>query len=186
MAASPDPPDWRALLAHDLRAAMSDVIGGLRLIEPDSLPEAARTQIGRIHVASELLARLLEEALQDAPAGDAPEDHGALDLWRFLDDELRRWHGASRPTGTRVTLTRGEDVPRVVRIDGLALRRIVANLMSNALRHAPGGTIALSAALDPSGALRFRIRDDGPGFPEDMLDRLQEPSTRHGPPESAS
>lgn len=173
-------PDPIELLAHDIRATVSDVIGGLRLIDPDDLPEAAREQIGRIHVASELLARLVEEILQGAP-GEGPEpDVGVLNLRRFLDDELRRWHGASRPTGTRVLLDRGDSVPHVVHLNGLHLRRIIANLMGNALRHAPGGTVELGATVYDDGTLSMCVSDDGPGFPEDLLPRLFDPATSGG------
>src|SRR6056297_2056114 len=105
----PDAPDRRDLLAHDIRAAVSDVIGGLRLIDPEDLSEVNREQFGRVHVASELLARLVEEMLLDAPV-EQPEI-GVLNLRRFLDDELRRWHGAARPTGTRVDLNRAPGLP---------------------------------------------------------------------------
>jgi CheY-like chemotaxis protein len=176
MAGRHGPPDTRALLAHDIRAAVADVIGGLRLIDPGLLPEMARTQLGRVQVSSELLARLVEEVLDDAPAGAA--EPGALDLHRFLDDELRRWHGASRPTGTRVALDRRPELPRTVRLDGLSMRRILANLMANALRHAEGGTVTLAAGVDAEGALWLSVQDDGPGFPEDLLPRLFEPATR--------
>ncbi|GIT92505.1 hypothetical protein JANAI62_29630 [Jannaschia pagri] len=174
---SPDPVE---LLAHDIRAAVSDVIGGLRLIDPDDLSEAAREQFGRVHVASELLARLVEEMLLGTPGQGVETEVGVLNLHRFLDDELRRWHGASRPTGTMVTLNRSETLPEVVRLNGLHLRRIVANLMGNALRHAPGGTVELGAGVYEDGALRFCVSDDGPGFPPDLLPRLFDPATRGG------
>ncbi|TFL17771.1 hybrid sensor histidine kinase/response regulator [Jannaschia formosa] len=175
--ARPDaPPDRRDLLAHDIRAAVSDVIGGLRLIDPDDLSEVNREQLGRIHVASELLARLVEEMLLDAPAEQA--EVGVLNLRRFLDDELRRWHGAGRPTGTRVMLDRTPEVPEVVRLDGLHLRRVVANLMGNALRHAPGGRVVLGAEVHADGTLSLCVSDDGPGFPDDLLPLLFRPATR--------
>lgn len=173
-------PDKVELLAHDIRAAVSDVIGGLRLIDPDDLSEAAREQVSRIHVASELLARLVEELLVGAPVEQEIVEAGALNLHRFLDDELRRWHGASRPTGTRVLLKRDETVPEVVRLNGLHLRRIIANLMGNALRHAPGGTVELGASVYEDGTLNLCVSDDGPGFPEDLIPRLFDPRTRGG------
>ena len=47
------------LLSHDIRSAVSDVIGGLRLIETQDLDAALRSQIGGIHASSEVLARLI-------------------------------------------------------------------------------------------------------------------------------
>ncbi|MGB3556169.1 MAG: ATP-binding protein [Jannaschia sp.] len=174
---APDPID---LLAHDIRAAVSDVIGGLRLIDPDDMPEGVREQLGRIHVASELLARLVEEMLHGAPGEGEVGDAGVLNLGRFLDDELRRWHGAARPTGTRILLDPKGELPDVVGLNGLHLRRVIANLMGNALRHAPGGTVSLGAQVYRDGTLSLCVSDDGPGFPPDLLTRLFDPATRGG------
>ena len=43
-------PDRVDLLVHDIRAALSDVIGGLRLIEPNDLPEAAQQYLEKIEL----------------------------------------------------------------------------------------------------------------------------------------
>nr|WP_275297026.1 hybrid sensor histidine kinase/response regulator [Jannaschia sp. Os4] len=94
---------------------------------------------------------------------DAPAPTGNLNLPRFLADELRRWRGHAAPDGTRVALDRGDGLPEVVRLDQLHLRRVVANLMANALRHAPGGAVDLAARLEDAD-LVIEARDDGPGF----------------------
>lgn len=171
--------DARQLLAHDIRAAVSDVIGGLRLLDRDRLPQEATRQIDRVHAASELLARLVEDLLDDAPR-DSMAAVGNLNLRRFLDDELRRWHGAAQGTGTRVTLDRAADLPEIVRLDLLHLRRIVANLMGNALRHGGDGRLVLGAELSADRTLSLRVTDDGPGFPEALLPNVFEPGAGLG------
>ncbi len=173
-------PDPRQLLAHDIRAAVSDVIGGLRLLDRDSLPEEATAQIDRVRAASELLARLVEDLMDDAPR-ESMAAVGNLNLRRFLDEELRRWHGAAQGTGTRVTLDRAADLPEIVRLDLLHLRRIVANVMANALRHGGEGRLVLGAELYRDRTLSICVTDDGPGFPEALLPHLFEPSVRGAP-----
>lgn len=171
--AGPPGPDPRALLGHDLRAAVSDVVGGLRLIDAAILPDAARAQVERVRAASELLARLVEE-MTDAPlagAARAGADLGHTRLGAFLSDEARRWQGQGGAGGPRVTLARGEGLPDLLPFDDLPLRRAVANLMANALRHARGA-VELRAAVAPDGALVLAVRDDGPGFGPDP-DRLR-------------
>ena len=171
-----DAPDPLSLLGHDIRAAVSDVIGGLRLIDRAALPPTARAQVERVHAASELLARLVEEVLagpfSEGRLADLP---GVLSLPRFLADELRRWHGHAVPSGTRVSLDRSGDLPDVVRLDQLRLRRIVSNLMGNALRHAAGGAVELAARRE-ADALVIEVRDDGPGFPADRKAVAFEPA----------
>lgn len=49
-------------LGHDLRAALADIIGGLRLISPDGLDDAARIQFEQLRASAESIA-----GLTDAP-----------------------------------------------------------------------------------------------------------------------
>ena len=176
----PDPParpDALKLLAHDIRSAISDVIGGLRLMDREMLPEGAAVQYERVQAASELLARLVEDLLAGTPRVGR-DQVGNLDLHRFLTDEFRRWHGATHGSGTSVTLELAPNVPRVVRLDLLSLRRVLANLMGNALRHAEGGQVRLAADLTDAGGLRIRVSDDGPGIPAELLPKIFDPATR--------
>ena len=89
-------PDGMQLLAHDIRSAVSDVIGGVRLMDRDTLPDDALQQLDRVQAASELLARLVEELLGGTPR-DTVGLVGNLNLNRFLDDEVRRWQSHKGP-----------------------------------------------------------------------------------------
>jgi signal transduction histidine kinase len=57
-----------------------------------------------------------------------------------------------------------------------ALRRIVTNLVENALRYA--GDVEIGLGVGAGGALELEVRDRGPGIPEDELARVIEPYYR--------
>ena len=57
----------------------------------------------------------------------------------------------------------------------LALRRCLANLVDNALRYGKRATVVIE---DGPAALVLRVRDDGPGLPDDQLERAFEPFFR--------
>jgi signal transduction histidine kinase len=62
--------------------------------------------------------------------------------------------------------------PAIVQGDAELLRRAVENVMRNAVVHAPPGT-AVEATLEAAnGRAAVRIRDYGPGVPEEALPRL--------------
>ncbi|MDE3121548.1 MAG: HAMP domain-containing histidine kinase, partial [Paracoccaceae bacterium] len=155
-----------ALFGHDLRAAMSDIVGGLRLIDLDAVEPATRLQLERVRAASENLARLMEDALtvmtgEEGSGGTAD----SLPLGRLLHDVEMRWSGRAREKGLSFDITRTADLPRVIRLDRLALERILSNLLSNAIKYTDVGRITLHVGRTPSGGLSFRVLDDGPGFP---------------------
>ena len=62
--------------------------------------------------------------------------------------------------------------PVVVLGDEVLLRRAVENVLRNAIRHAPNGS-AIELELASAGAkAEIRIRDHGPGVPDDSLPRI--------------
>ena len=60
----------------------------------------------------------------------------------------------------------------------LAIRRILANLIDNALRHGTQATLTLHA---DDGRWQIDVRDDGPGVASDKLRGLGEPFGRIDP-----
>jgi two-component system, OmpR family, sensor kinase len=92
------------------------------------------------------LTRLVVEAVSDARVVD-PDRRWRVDL----PDEL-------------------VDRPAVVTGDELRLHQVVTNLLTNARKHTPPGT-TVTVAVRRDG---FAVRDDGPGFPPDLVDHAFE------------
>lgn len=68
-----------------------------------------------------------------------------------------------------------EGPPAVVTADPLALRRVVDNLIGNALRYAGNARVSVHLA---GGVTRVVVEDDGPGIPEEELERVRQPFRR--------
>ncbi|WP_347310570.1 response regulator [Defluviimonas sp. SAOS-178_SWC] len=164
------------LLGHDLRAAVSDIIGGLRLIDQDGFDDATRLQLERIRASGEILARLLEQGLammlgEDDFAATHPAN---LQMARFLYDIEMRWSGRASEKGLDFKVSRSGDVPQVLTLDRIALERILSNILSNAVKYTDEGTVGLDICMADTGALRITVVDQGPGFSADALTRLFE------------
>jgi signal transduction histidine kinase len=89
----------------------------------------------------------LARAEQDlgAVAADVARALGVLDRERTIELEVEK--------------------VRPVSCDGSLVRRILENLIVNAVKHAPaGGRVKISVAPSPGG-IRIAVRDDGPGVP---------------------
>ncbi|WP_268904329.1 DUF4118 domain-containing protein [Cellulomonas algicola] len=78
-----------------------------------------------------------------------------------------------------VRLDLPETLP-LVRTDPGLLERVVANLVSNAVRHAPAGTAVVVTASPVGADLVLRVVDTGPGLPDDSKERMFEPFQRLG------
>lgn len=158
-----------ALLGHDIRSAVVDILAGLELIDDSALTPANRQQLDRARASSEGLVRLLEEGLTTllAPAqlSLAPYAPAPMDLPRLIADLERRW--AYAPDGTRViSLHVADTLPAQVMTSQTAIERVLSNLLSNALHHSNPKRVVLEIFLTPDQELCFSIHDHGPGFPE--------------------
>lgn len=162
------------LLGHDLRAAVSDIIGGLRLIDQTAVDEGTRLQLERIRSSGELLARLLEEGLSFMLGADAlaPTTPVNIQLSRFVYDLDMRWSGRAKEKGLTLVAKICPKLPPVIAVDRIALERVLANILSNAIKYTDAGDVVLSITVSEEGTLRFEVADSGPGFSNAALDRL--------------
>lgn len=63
-----------------------------------------------------------------------------------------------------------------LRIDRRAIRQVIINLLSNAVRVSPAGaTVAIASEPTPGGGLRLTVTDDGPGIPAAEREALFRP-----------
>jgi two-component system sensor histidine kinase KdpD len=78
----------------------------------------------------------------------------------------------------RVQLDWPDDVPSAL-ADPALLERVVVNLVSNAVRHAPAGPVRITAGpVDEQ--VELRVADHGPGVPDGDRERLFAPFQRLG------
>ncbi|MEV4750286.1 HAMP domain-containing sensor histidine kinase [Streptosporangium sp. NPDC049248] len=149
--------------AHELRSPLAILRTRLELAPPGPLAAEALTDVERIQA---LTSDLLLLARLDAAE---PACHEEVDLGQVTAEEAAR----SRPRPEiRVTLEVAADT--VVLGSAGQLRRLVANLVDNAVRHA-NSTVTVRLASDGGEAV-LDVCDDGPGIPvehhEAVFDRF--------------
>ncbi len=71
-----------------------------------------------------------------------------------------------------------DGAPSAVRTERAALRRVLANLVGNAIKFTPrGGQVSVSAVAVP-GAVELRVSDTGPGISKNQLETIFQPFVR--------
>lgn len=144
-------------MCHDIRQPVAGVVSlaTAALAEP-ALPGAARSRLEQIVCQAESLAELLEESLGRSYRAAAR----TADLAR-LAREAAAAERAIYP-GTLTIADAGG--PLLVDGDRVDIRRIIANLLSNATRAAgPDGQVTMELSSG-GGCARLVLTDSGPGF----------------------
>jgi len=151
-------------ISHDLRTPLTR----LRLAAEMSADEAAREGIGAdIDEMDKIIGQFLDFARDTEGEPPAPTDLNAVIA--HIAEPLRR-------RGARIELRLTELPPLMLR--PLALLRLAANLVNNALRH--GGAAApveVTTRREGSNVV-LDVMDRGPGIPQEEADRLKQPFTR--------
>jgi two-component system OmpR family sensor kinase len=156
--------------SHELRTPLAVLRGELELAtRPGRTREELAAAVRSAAAEAERLTRLTDDLLLLARND---EDQLSLrrertDVRRLLESSVEL--AASRLIAVGVTCRVDAQPGTYANLDAGRIRQVVDNLVDNALRFAPGGSvIVLSARADGSG-LDIEVRDGGPGFPADFL-----------------
>jgi heavy metal sensor kinase len=174
---------FSANASHELRAPLalmrSEVEGALR--RSRSTEEYKRVLESLKHEV-EHLSRLSDQLLMlaRADAGALVPAKEAIDVVDFLHESAARWEDLAKKQGTRVEVS----APSSGRMeaDPALLRRVIDNLIDNAVRHAPAGTPVTLRGRRDNGGWSVDVADEGPGVAPEQRDKL---FTRFGRADSA-
>ena len=156
--------------SHELRNPLAVLRGELELAaRPGRSREDLAVAVRNSAAEAERLTRLTDDLLLLARSDEdrlslrlAPADVGRL---LAASAEL----AASRLAEAGVTCRIDARPGTYATLDADRTRQAVDNLVDNALRFAPGGSVIVLAARADGTDLDIEVRDDGPGFPASFL-----------------
>ncbi|RYY91209.1 MAG: hybrid sensor histidine kinase/response regulator, partial [Comamonadaceae bacterium] len=151
-----------AAASHDLRQplhAMGLFIDGLA---PTATP-AQRPAVQRLQESTEFMGILLDDLLEISrlDAQVLTPSIGSVSLAALFEPLGARHAAQAAEAGVRLAW---RDRGLAVRADAALLLRVVGNLVSNAVRHAPAGGAVLVVARQRGDRVRIEVRDDGVGI----------------------
>lgn len=160
-------------LVHDLKNPLAAVLGNLELMERRveepvlNLVRRSKAAAWRMH---QMILNLLDvAALEEGKIVLHPETIDAGQLARKACQEME---GAAAPRGLALAVDAEEGC--AVRGDAAVLRRVLDNLLTNALEHSPqGGRVTVRVAPCDEG-VEIAVIDQGAGVPEAFRERIFE------------
>jgi heavy metal sensor kinase len=164
---------FTANASHELRAPLalmrSEVEGALsRTRSQDEYKRVLESLRQEVEHLSRLSDQLL--ILARADAGALVPAREAIDVADFLHETAARWEDVAKKQGTRVEV-RAPGSGRM-EADPALLRRVVDNLIDNAVRHTAKGTPVTLTGFPENGGWTVEVADHGPGVAAVYRDRL--------------
>jgi len=179
-----DRPPWRELgLAHDINALLGIILGRCQLLLQKTDDPEVRRQVGHIVTAARDAADHAREILdggQRRPDPAAPVTRIALVLQECR--ELIRFRQNPAATVATAAISFDCDVPAefAVRCPPADLRRVLINLIDNALAAMPDGGRLQIHARARGHEVVLEIADSGAGMDEAALEHIFEPGHTKG------
>jgi len=175
--------DFVSVVSHELRTPLTSIIGALATIaRPELAPEqpAAQELLESARNQADRLRRLIEDLLVVSRIeGQAlPRHPEEVDLSRFLPETIAVIPGSDQIVRLQV------EPNALIKTDSDHVRRIVINLVENAMKHAAGSSIDVVVSIAEERVI-IDIVDHGPGIPPserpkifDQFTQLEPSSTR--------
>jgi signal transduction histidine kinase/putative methionine-R-sulfoxide reductase with GAF domain len=165
-------------LVHDLRSPIGAVKTTLDLIQ-EGLPESERDPIidQSLDIARRSTDRVLNLVnslldISQLESGNVDIKTKPLDINPIICDVISDLVQQANEDGVILRKTDSKDLPHVL-IEKHLIRRVLTNLVDNALKFTPeGGIVTVETTQEPDGFVTIRVSDTGPGIPEDYREKV--------------
>jgi two-component system sensor histidine kinase KdpD len=167
-------------VSHDLRTPLSSIIGSAgSLLQSDVQWTAAerREFLETIEHEADRLNRIVANLLDlsRVQTGTLVPARDWHDPSLVLHESMHRLATITKDHRLEVDIP--DDLPPVF-LDPVEVDQVLANLVENAVKYSPAGTVIRVAAVVENGELRVSVEDGGPGVPDEAMPRLFEPFYR--------
>ncbi|MDN2675525.1 ATP-binding protein [Janthinobacterium sp. SUN033] len=170
-----------ANMSHELRTPLNSVIGFSRLMAASpNMQDDEKRNLAIIHRSGNHLLTLINEILElsKGEAGRLHAQTAVVALAPLLQEVMDMLGMRAEQQGLALRLDCA-DVPAAVLLDATRLRQVLLNLMSNAVKFAGGGEVALRVRGerrdDATWRLSFAVSDTGIGIAPEDQQRIFEP-----------
>jgi len=168
--------EFLANVNHELRTPLTSILGYAETMAAECADddlfakrclETIQRQAARMH---SLVNDLLQ--LSRFEGSDMPLERNETFLGELVDEVAEFM--ASKMEARRQCVDNAVPRDLAVRVDSHMVSQVVRNLVENASRYAPQGTVIHIDAVRERDAVRVFVRDHGPGIPPDELTRVFE------------
>jgi signal transduction histidine kinase len=171
--------EFAAGLAHEINQPLTAVANYARLVKAAADPAAASDASDRLIAQVERVAEVVRRLRNFIRQGRS--ETSPTPVARLVEEAVTYCHAELDHLGVELQSRVARDLPGV-RADALQIEQVIVNLVRNAAEALTDagrydGKVAVEAERDSAGFVIVRVRDNGPGFDPDLVERAVTPFT---------
>lgn len=173
-----------ANMSHEIRTPLNGIIGMLTLVLDDKLNAEQRELVETAQSSSNALLRIVNDILDfsKVEAGRMELESVPFSIQQVIQEVCDLFEPQARSKSVALSSTTDSRLPNAVLGDAGRLRQVLANLIGNAVKFTPSGSVNISATTsgtpDDHVSIRFEVKDTGVGISDDDRHRLFEAFTQ--------
>ena len=169
--------DLTNMVVHDLKNPVNGIAMLVQLmLRKEPVSDAQHQRLSQIQRTCRDLLRLIGNVLEIAKieAGQMPMAAEPIVVAELVDEVAAEYGPVAHEVGHRLAVAVGTDLPPAI-ADRVLLKRVLVNLVVNALRHSGSSEVCIAAAPQPASAwLTISVSDTGRGIPVEEQARVFE------------
>jgi len=173
--------EYLAFVMHDLKTPLNAIMIAAQVIEGNS--DSAEIVGEMVHIilrSGGQLDEFIQNAIkkEQAEVSEGTEDlvPRVFDLWPLVQSVIEEHRVLAEDSQTNIMNL----IPANLTLyaDAVAMKTVFRNLISNAIKYAPGGKIVVGVTTSRQDDIECWVRDDGTGIPEERMDSIFEKGSR--------
>ncbi len=177
--------DLISMIYHDLRSPLANIVSSLDVLEAMLPPQAEPSQRSLLKIAirsTERIQRLTSSLLdlRRLEAGQPIANQQPISPASLCNEAVDVVTPILANKNQQISLLLPEDLP-LVWVDADMIRRVLTNLLENAVKYTPAGSQISIGAQKSADQVLMWVQDTGPGIPPSEQERIFDKFTRlHG------
>ncbi|MFM8454227.1 MAG: ATP-binding protein [Gammaproteobacteria bacterium] len=165
--------EFIANMSHEIRTPLNGIIGFIQLLEKTSLDKEQQEYIATLAKSSNILLNLMNDILDFSKleAGKLELEPHMMEIRDSVEDTITLLAPQAHEKQLELSALIYQDVPIQILADSFRIKQIISNLVSNAIKFTPEGSVVIRVMLEKETENHFwiciSVTDTGIGLSEE-------------------